>query len=305
MKKFIKLVNFYSKHGLVETARLIQDRLYWRVHHYLPKNESGMRRWSYYQFRRVHKRNPRPQAQLLNDYLYQVKMDGTLEDPLRVFVSDKEYLKLFVRAVAGNVHNVPTTAVLRSREILMEYQFPERCCIKATHGSGRVVLRKCGEEIDRLEIARWFEMNYYIESGEINYRTLEPTIIVEPLVFDSDTVKEFKIFCFCGKPKAILVVSDRFQSLKRKILSVDWSDLGVRLATNNAGTDIPDKPKTLKEMLDLASMLAAYFDGLIRVDLYSDGEQILVSELTNCHLGANEMFVSYKDEVKLSQLLFE
>jgi len=40
------------------------------------------------------------------------------------------------------------------------YPFPDACCIKPTHESGHVMLRKNGEAIDFKTIERWFELNH-------------------------------------------------------------------------------------------------------------------------------------------------
>jgi hypothetical protein len=56
-------------------------------------------------------------------------------------------------------------------------------------------------------------------------------------------------------------------------------------------------------MLSLAKMLSKHFS-MIRVDLYSDGNQIYVGELTNVSGNATENFIPPKAEVAASKLLF-
>jgi len=52
-------------------------------------------------FLRLHRRLPTNKL-LFNDVLYRIKTTDKIIDPLRVFVSDKEFVKLYVKAVAGS-----------------------------------------------------------------------------------------------------------------------------------------------------------------------------------------------------------
>src|SRR5712692_8857023 len=85
---------------------------------------------------------------IFNDVLYKIKTTDEIINPLRVFVTDKEFVKLFVKAVVGDQHTVPTLTVLHSMDEVRKYTFPSECCIKPTHACGHVIFRKNGEEID-------------------------------------------------------------------------------------------------------------------------------------------------------------
>ena len=83
-----------------------------------------------------------------NDVLYRIKTTDEILDPLRVFVTDKEFVKLYVKAVIGDEYNVPTLAVLRSIDEVRAYSFPPQCCIKATHSCDKVIVRRDSGPID-------------------------------------------------------------------------------------------------------------------------------------------------------------
>ena len=63
-----------------------------------------------------------------NDVLHRIKTSDDIIDPLRVFVSDKEYLKLYVRATLGDRYVVPTIDVIRSNPSTLVWgsKVPER-----------------------------------------------------------------------------------------------------------------------------------------------------------------------------------
>ena len=130
--------------------------------------------------------------------------------PLRIFLSDKEYVKIYVKSQIGDEYNVPTLKILRSFKEVQNFEFSNKCVIKPTHMSGEIIFRKNNEIIDYNVIKRWFSSNYYNRSREANYKLLKPKIIVEELLFNDENIKDYKFFCYKGKSKIISVDIDRF-----------------------------------------------------------------------------------------------
>ena len=85
-------------------------------------------------------------------------------------------MKIYLKAVVGDKHNVPTIDTIRDVGSIDSYDFPSSCVVKPTHGSGQGIIRKNGEPIDRQEIKAWFSLNYYKHSRELNYKTLRDTL---------------------------------------------------------------------------------------------------------------------------------
>jgi hypothetical protein len=56
-------------------------------------------------------------------------------------------------------------------------------------------------------------------------------------------------------------------------------------------------------MLTVASKLSEGF-GFIRIDLYSDGKEVLVGEITNCDNGAGSGFKPKSAENLISKIIF-
>jgi hypothetical protein len=268
---------------------------------YLPRNRWGDWIFCLIDFVVIHRRLPSRKSGLFNDRLFFMKVDGSLSQPLRVQVTDKEFLKDYVSETIGNVYNVPTFAVLRSDDEAQSFQYPHRCVIKPTHLSGRIILRRNGETIDKREISAWFKLNYYHTWRETNYKTLVPKVIVEPILYDDENAEDFKIFCVDGVPKLIEVDSDRRTFHKRSLYLPDWTKQDYGLLYPQ-GPSRPC-PKNLSQMLAVAAKLSAAFD-FIRVDLYSNGSQIYVGELTSCHGSAIERFIPPSAEREASRALF-
>jgi len=268
----------------------------------LPKTRLGDGIWSFIRFYGRHHRLPSKRP-LFNDVLHKIKTGDEILDPLRVFVTDKESLKTYVRDVVGDRYNVPTIDVIRSAEGVDGYGFPDDCCIKPTHASGQVILRRGGEAVDVARIKGWFGLDYYLVDREANYRDLTPKVIVEPLVFENANVEDYKFFCFNGLPRFVQVDIDRYVDHKRKFFDVDWNELDFSITYPKSEAFI-GKPGNLTEMLAVASKLSAACS-LVRVDRYSDGETTLVGEITNCSDSARGRFLPAAAEKQISDLLFD
>lgn len=269
----------------------------------LPENRPGDRLLSYARFVASHGRLP-SDAKRFNDVLYKLKTSDEILDPLRVFVSDKEFVKLYIKAEVGDQYNIPTLAVLKSMQAVDDYDFPESCCIKATHASGRVILRKHGKPVDKEQIKSWFHLNYYRMRREANYKTLKPKVIVEPLLFDSDNVEDYRFFCFNGRVKMIMIdMNIRDKPARRRLLfDANWNVLPFSMGYPKAAQSVP-RPANFDEMLDVVHRLSRPF-GFIRVDLYSNGERLFVGEITNTHADASQNFIPPSAESMASELIF-
>jgi hypothetical protein len=267
----------------------------------LPHNQFGDNLYHRLLFLRKHKRFPSDQM-LWNDVFYRIKTTDEILDPLRVFVSDKELVKVYIKATVGDQYNVPTIAVLHSPEEVDRYEFPARCCIKPTHASAQYILRKQGEPLDLARIKSWFRYNYYRAGRERNYKTLKPKIIVEPLVFDSTDLSDYRFFCVNGIPKLIQVDMDRHTHHTRKLFDPDWNELDFCILYPRSSKVLP-KPDTLPEMLKVARALSAPFS-FIRIDLYSDNQRVIAGEITNVSANAGGIFNPLSAEKAASEMLF-
>ena len=279
----------------------VLDKALPRLRRYLPYNRFCDNLYHRLLFLKKHGRLP-SQRPLWNDMWFRVKTSREILEPLRVQVSDKELVKDYVRKTVGDQYNVPTLAVLRSRHEVDDFEFPANCCIKPTHASAQVILRTEGAPLDRERIKSWFAINYYRHGRESNYRTLQPKVIVEPLIFGSTNVDDFKVFCWRGVPRFVQQDFDRHTNHTRKIFDTAWNEQDFSIIYPRSNAPAP-KPATLDEMLAVARALSAPFS-FIRIDLYSDGRQVLVGEITNCSANAGGFFLPRTAEFRASQLMF-
>lgn len=241
-----------------------------------------------------HRRIPRlSNPKLFNDRLLRLKLDGSLLDPLRQFITDKEYVKYYVASVVGKAYTLETFEILRDGTDVDRFSCTRvPCVIKPTHLSGPVIIcTDLDRPINRSLLHQWLSTDYYRSSREVNYKFLRPKIIVEEFFSDErETVpKDYKVFCFHGQPKLIEVDSDRFSDHTRNFYDTAWNMMP--LTVKYPAGELPDpKPPQLNTMLEVARKLARPFSS-IRVDMYANEDMLKVGELTNCHGGGGELIL--------------
>ncbi|MCY4397032.1 MAG: ATP-grasp fold amidoligase family protein [Rhodospirillaceae bacterium] len=249
---------------------------------FLPKNRWGDRIYGRHSFRKRLGRDPVYPPVKFNDHLFAWKTSGACYDPLIQFVTDKEYAKLYIAAIVGEEYVTETYRILQRKKELKELnldRFP--CILKPTHSSGQIMV--CGDDsapLDRTELEKWFEIDYYYSKREPNYRHLSPKIIVEEFFSeDGHTIpKDYKIFCVHGIPKFIQVDGDRFSGHSRNLYDLSWNRIPAVYVYPNRKRDDP-RPELLDMMLDAARKLSAAFS-FVRVDFYATKTEIRVGELT-------------------------
>lgn len=163
---------------------------------------------------------------------------------------------------------------------------PQRFVLKTNHGSGPDFYALCPDKsrMDRQAVAkkmqRALKKNFAKMSLEYHYAHVRPKIFAEEfLQAPEDTdLPDYKVFCFHGEPRYILVTSARQTELKRDYFDLDWHPVPL-VKERYRSARPPEKPENLKGMLDIARMLSKPF-AFVRVDLYNLKGRIVFGELT-------------------------
>lgn len=270
----------------------------------LPYNRWGDRLWALQQFVKFHRRLPTTEK-TMNDVLYHYKISTEIDCPLKQITTDKEFVKLYIKAMLGDEYNIKTLAVIRSADELNHFTPPPRCAIKTTTGAGagQVIIKQEGDEVDFNLLRSWFKTDYYTSTRERNYRGLQQKIIVEELAFDNPDADDTKFFCIDGKVKMIQLNLSRWHNHARKYYDRNWNELDVRFVDHPSSTqDIPS-PKNLGAMIEAAEKLAEHFSN-VRIDMYNNEKKFYIGEITHVHGNANERFQDRESEQKVAKVLF-
>lgn len=171
-------------------------------------------------------------------------------------------------------------------------KLPDSFVLKTTDGGGglNVVLVNDKNSIDwpniRKEFKTWmgrFKADAVPVGREWAYSQIKSSrIVAEELLVNKENpeagVEDFKILCFKGEPKYIIVDKDRYIDHKRNFYDTDWNRVSVTTDHEQFETPYP-KPKNFDEMLRIAKVLSEGFP-FVRVDLYNIEGRIYFGELT-------------------------
>jgi len=204
---------------------------------------------------------------------------------------DKYTVKQIVAQKIGEEHIIPTLGVWDSFDEIDFSMLPKQFVLKCTHDSGGVVICTDKDHFDvataKRKLEKNLKANYYKENREWPYKLVKPRIIAEQYMVDESgyELKDYKFFCFHGKPELLLVVCDRTrkdQETKSNFYDMDFRFLPVKSGHPNAALDAIRKPSAFEEMKQLASVLSQGYPEL-RVDFYEINGKVYFGELTFYH----------------------
>lgn len=173
---------------------------------------------------------------------------------------------------------------------------PNSFVIKTNHDSGSVILVRDRSQLDmatvRRTISESLKITYGWPNGEWAYSFVPPRVLVEEFIQPqrSKAPPDFKFHCVNGEVRWLQYIYDRGHGTKEVITDRKGVPMGLHLYENMEHVTTFDAPPQLEEMAVLAERLARGWK-YIRVDLFLDGDQILVGELTffpgmGCYKGA-------------------
>lgn len=199
---------------------------------------------------------------------------------------DKYAVKDYVSKKIGSKYVIPTLALYDTVADIDFEALPAQFVLKCTHDSGGVVICKDKANLDRnaaiVKLQKGWGKNYYRYSMEYPYRDVQPRIIAEQFLSDNGTeLCDYKVHCFNGEPRVILVCKDRHAAsgLTEDFFTTEWEHLGVRRPEHPNATQPIERPEELKELLELSCVLAAGIP-FVRVDFYIIQHKIYFGELT-------------------------
>ena len=200
---------------------------------------------------------------------------------------DKARVREYVSEKIGDQYLIPLLGVWDTPEQIDFDALPQRFVMKCNHNSG---LGMCictdKERLDlgkvRAELARGLAQDYYLTGREWPYKDVPRRIVAEQfLKSDPGGLTDYKIHCFNGIPRFILVCRDRFAEggLTEDFFTPEWERMEVKRPQIPNGAAPTPRPEKLDEMLLLAEKLSKGIP-FLRVDLYYVEGKIYFSELT-------------------------
>ena len=180
--------------------------------------------------------------------------------------------------------------------------------IKTNHDFGGVLICRDRNFFDwtaaRAKLADHLAFNHWYRHREPVYRDIQPGLLVEAFLQPDcdDGLREFKIFCFHGRPQFIMVIRERDGVRTKTVFDTQWRPLPVRRRGAPADPSSIPPPQSLQALLDTAEKLSTPF-AFCRIDLYENFGRVRFGEITFFPEGGMDVFEPYEWELRFGDLL--
>ena len=205
--------------------------------------------------------------------------------PEYTLMVDKYKVREYITKTIGKQYLVPLLGVWNTSDEIDFEELPNQFVLKCNHNSG-LGMCICNDKSKlnikqvKKELENGMKQNYYLTGREWPYKDVSRKIIAEKfLESDSGGLTDYKIHCFNGVPKFVLVCCDRFaeSGLTEDFYTIEWEHMSVkRPDIPNSVIPLP-RPEKLDEMIKLAEILSKDIP-FIRTDFYCVEGKIYFSE---------------------------
>lgn len=212
-------------------------------------------------------------------------------------LADKYLVREYVKERLGEQVLPKLYGVWENAENIDFEKLPNQFILKTNNGCHTIcpVLDKSKASIEKIksQFSLWMQKKYGYETAEPHYLKIKPLIIAEELLDNdatfSNSLADYKVYCFDGKPYCILVCTDRDSSGSIfSYFDCEWKPLHHVLNEKLRGSDVAvPKPNCLEQLLADAAILAKGHPQ-VRVDFYITHDKIYFGEMTFTSEGGHD-----------------
>lgn len=236
------------------------------------------------------------EPQTFNEKLQVLKLNVRKEE--QTIMVDKLRVREYIKQKLGEEYLVPLIGVWNKAEEIDFDKLPKQFVMKCNHNSGLgMCICKNKEEINIKkvikELNKGLKQDYYKTGREWPYKNIPRKIICEEYLKDeSGDLKDYKVHCFNGEPKMILVCQNRFsdEGMTEDFYDINWKHLGVRRPKYENSKVKINKPEHLTEMLEISRILSRNYS-FMRIDYYYVKNKIYFGEITFYPASGMERFI--------------
>lgn len=282
------------KYSMPSYLSWVDDKTYLRIKYFIKTH------------RILHLKNP----QTFNEKLQWLKLYD--RKPEYTTMVDKYAVKQYVADKIGAQYIIPTLGVWDRFDDIDFDSLPDQFVLKCTHDSGGLVICRDKSKFDKEDAKKKIEIslkhNYYWSGREYPYKNVKPRIIAETYMQIKDKVvpEDYKVYCFHGKPKYIVVFHNRFnesEDLSESVYDTNWEKQNISLDDHFKVSDaVEPKPQGLDCMLNLSEILS---EGLAqsRIDFYIVDGKIYFGEITLYTAGGFAKMTPEEMDIRLGKLV--
>ena len=196
---------------------------------------------------------------------------------------DKYEVRAFIARTIGDQY---LTRLLHVFDTAVEIDWdtlPHRFVLKCTHGSGFNIICRDKAAFDartsRKKLTKWLGQHWYSYGREWPYKNIRPRIVCEEFISDNgNTPDDYKVLCFNGKARLIVVIEDRYGQHTEDFYDTDWNRR-ILSQGRKAASHVKAKPLQLDEMIRLSELLATGIRH-VRVDWFIVNQRLYFGEMT-------------------------
>ena len=223
----------------------------------------------------------------LNEKIMWLKLNTYKNNNLVTQCADKVKVREYVKNLGIENILVPIYKVWENTNDIEWNTLPESFVMKCNHGWGYNIICSNKNELDekkvKAQLSYWLKTDFWKKMAELNYRNIPRRILCEKYLenHDGEAVVDYKVYCFNGLAKFILVCIGRHLG-KPKYLFFDEKWELARINNDSIKEEksfIMPKPNKFEKMMEYANLLSKPFP-FVRVDFYLVNNDIFFGEMT-------------------------
>lgn len=199
---------------------------------------------------------------------------------------DKYLARDFVAERVGKTYLVPLLGVWDNADEIDFSSLPDKFVLKCNHNSDVIICTdksSLDTEKVRIKLNEQLKRNYYFQKREWPYKNVPRKIICEKYMENHDKTNplEFKVLCFNGTPKYVIVISGRFINKETTMdtYDMDWKYTDLVNGDCPLAGDIYEKPDCLNEIYEISKTLSENVP-FLRVDFNFWNNNLYFGEMT-------------------------
>lgn len=250
--------------------------------------------------RKLNLKNP----QTFNEKIQLYKLKYCPNNNIIIECTDKYRIRNYLKEKNLLYYGVPYIGFWNKVDDIPWDKLPNKFVLKCNHGCAYNIICSNKDELDIIEakkkLSKWLKEDFSEFNAEPHYSHIKRGIICEEYLGDgnSDFLIDYKIHCFNGKPKFVLICSGRAQRSAEYIYyDLNWDELPY----SNTESSHFSKPTSFSEMIDVCNVIAKDFL-FVRVDFYDINGRPYIGELTFVPAGGLDNTIPYEADVKIGKM---
>ena len=247
----------------------------------------------------------------LNDKILWLKFNTYWKNPVVKQCADKYKVRDYIKEKGCSEILVDLLGVYYNTEDINWGELPKQFVIKLNIGCGYNIIVTNKNDIDITKInkilKKWLKShNYYLGYSEMQYKDVEPCILIEKYICDKSgkAPADYKFYCMNGKSDMVMVCVDREDNHGAKYFYFDkeWELLPYGEDVRKEPNRVITKPINLELAFEYAEKLSEDFP-FVRCDLYIVEGEIYFGELTFTPSGGMDTTISLETDIILGDQL--